>query len=155
MRSVVFNAGATIISEGVEGDIAYLIVSGWVEVSIGEGAKEKTVAALHAGEVFGEMCLIEPGPRSATVKAMTETECVATTYQEFMASIREDPARAVPFMRTLVQRLRQMNELMVSLDPRKGGLRAMFWNWHRSVPAPDAEPGEWWMFAGTGSPYDR
>lgn len=68
MHTVRFKAGDTIVSEGAEGKTAYLIVSGSVEVSIGQGAKAKVLGTLNAGEVFGEMCLIEPGPRSATVK---------------------------------------------------------------------------------------
>ena len=71
-----------ILYRGAEGDAAFLVVSGSVEVSVGEGAKAKTVATLNAGEVFGEMCLIEPGPRSATVKAVTDTECIATSYDD-------------------------------------------------------------------------
>ena len=76
MQTVKFNAGDTILSEGEAGDTAFLIVAGSVEVSIGEGAKAKSVGTLDAGEVFGEMSLIEPGPRSATVKAVTDTECL-------------------------------------------------------------------------------
>src|SRR5205807_8037724 len=52
--------------------ISFLIVSGSVEVTIGEGTKAKFVGTLDAGDVFGEMSLIDPGPRSATVKAVTE-----------------------------------------------------------------------------------
>jgi CRP-like cAMP-binding protein len=75
------------------------------------------------------MCLIEPGPRSATVRAVTDTACRVTSYEEFMASIQEDPAGAVQFMRTLVKRLRQTNERMASIEPQKGGLRALFREW--------------------------
>ena len=38
------------------------------------------------------MSLIEPGPRSATVKAVTDIECFVTTYDEFIASAQADPA---------------------------------------------------------------
>ena len=61
MQAVAFKAGDTIISEGDQGDTAFFIVSGSVEVSIGQGARARTLGALQAGEVFGEMCLIEPG----------------------------------------------------------------------------------------------
>ena len=67
MEAVGFKAGETIISEGDAGDTAFFIVSGSVDVIIGQGAKAKTVGTLNEGEVFGEMCLIEPGrapPRS-------------------------------------------------------------------------------------------
>ncbi len=120
MQTVKFNAGDTILSEGEDGDTAFLIISGSVEVSIGEGAKAKSVGTLDAGEVFGEMSLIEPGPRSATVKAVTDTECFVTTYDEFIASAQANPERALELMKTLVRRLRQMNERIARMDPGMG-----------------------------------
>jgi len=116
MQTVKFRAGDTIISEGDDGNTAFLIVSGSVEVRVGEEAKAKTVGTLGAGEVFGEMCLIEPGPRSATVKAMTNAECIATSYDEFIPSMQNDPQRAIMFMKTLVRRLRETNHLL-SITP--------------------------------------
>jgi CRP/FNR family cyclic AMP-dependent transcriptional regulator len=140
MQAVTFNAGDTIIAEGDQGDTAFFIIKGSVEVSIGQGVKAKTVGSLNAGEVFGEMCLIEPGPRSATIRARTDTECLATSYEEFIATIEEDPARAVEFMKTLVRRLRQMNDLMASVDPRRRGLREMFGEWRKSVAPMELDP---------------
>ena len=139
MQTQTFKAGDTIIAEGEEGKTAFLVVSGSVEVIIGEGSKSRVLATLGAGEVFGEMCLIEPGPRSATVKAAADTECVVTTYDEFVGSVQQDPAQAVQFMRTLVRRLRQMNEQMAALSPRKRGLRALFEDWQKSLQLPEDE----------------
>jgi CRP-like cAMP-binding protein len=139
MQSMTFKAGDTIISEGGEGNTAFLITSGSVEVSVGQGSKAKVLGTLEAGEVFGEMCLIEPGPRSATVKAVTDTECVATSYDEFIASIQESPERAVLFMKTLVRRLRQMNDRLASMDPGRRGIRAMFQDWQKSLQPVDGE----------------
>src|SRR5262245_2987681 len=120
MQTAKFNAGDTILSEGEAGDTAFLIVSGSVDVSIGEGAKAKSVATLEAGDVFGEMSLIEPGPRSATVKAVTDTECIVTTYEDFIATAQADPQTAVEFMKTLVRRLRLANERMARMNPGIG-----------------------------------
>jgi CRP/FNR family cyclic AMP-dependent transcriptional regulator len=137
MRTIKFRAGDTILSEGEAGDTAFLIIAGSVEVSIGEGAKAKSVATLDAGDVFGEMSLIEPGPRSATVKAATATECIVTTYDEFIASIQANPERAVEFMKTLVRRLRQMNERMASMNPGRRGLREVLRDWQKSMESGD------------------
>src|SRR5262245_46019102 len=120
MQMVSFKAGDTILTEGEAGSTAFLIQAGSVEVSIGEGALAKTVATLAAGSVFGEMSLIDPGPRSATVKAVTDTECLITTYDEFIASTRSHPERAVEFMKPLVRRLRQMNERVAKMNPGMG-----------------------------------
>jgi CRP/FNR family transcriptional regulator, cyclic AMP receptor protein len=133
MQAVAFKAGDTIISAGDEGNTAFFIVAGSVDVIIGQGADARSVDTLNEGEVFGEMSLIEPGPRSATVKALTDVECLATSYEEFIVAIEDHPDRAVAFMKTLVRRLRQMNELMESLGPDKRGLRGMVSEWRKSV----------------------
>lgn len=126
MQSVMFKSGDTILREGEDGDTAFLIVTGSVEVSVGVGDRAKSVGILTAGEVFGEMCLIETGPRSASVTAAADTECLVTNYDEFIASLQENPERAVEFMKTLVRRLRQMNERIAAMDPAKRGLRDLF-----------------------------
>jgi thioredoxin-dependent peroxiredoxin len=122
MQTVTFKDGDTILSEGEEGNTAFLIVSGSVEVSVHHGSTAKILATLNAGEVFGEMGLIEPGPRSATVRAVADTECLAISYDEFIASVQDDPQQVVHFTKTLVRRLRLMNERVASLDPDKRGL---------------------------------
>lgn len=120
MQTVKFNAGDTILSEGDAGSTAFLIKAGSVEVSIGEGVNAKSIGKLGAGDVFGEMSLIDPGPRSASVRAVADTECTVTTYDEFIASAESSPERAVEFMKPLVRRLRQMNERMAKLNPGMG-----------------------------------
>lgn len=139
MEIVRFNAGDTILSEGEDGNTAFLIVDGSVEVIVGKGTKAKSVGTLNAGDVFGEMSILEPGPRSATVKAMTNTKCAVTSYDDFIASINESPEQAIEFMKTLVRRLRQMNELMASMDPRKRGLREVFRDWQKSIQLSESE----------------
>jgi CRP-like cAMP-binding protein len=149
MKNVSFKAGDTIIAEGDNGDTAFFIVSGSAEVIVGRDANVKTVGMLGTGEVFGEMCLIDPGPRSATIKAVTDTECLAASYEEFVAAIEENPARAVGFMKTLVRRLRMMNELLERANPSRGGIRGLFLDWQKSSgpakPTPEAEALSWTM----------
>jgi CRP/FNR family transcriptional regulator, cyclic AMP receptor protein len=137
MQTIAFKAGDTIISEGDQGDGAFFIVTGWVEVFIGRDAGARSVGKLGTGEVFGEMSLIEPGPRSATVKAMTDVECLAASYAEFIDAIETHPERAVAFMKTLVRRLRQMNELLEKAGPDKRTLREIVQDCQKSL-----EPGQ-------------
>jgi CRP/FNR family transcriptional regulator, cyclic AMP receptor protein len=91
--------------------------------------------------VFGEMCLVEPGPRSATVRAATDMECVTISYDEFVASIEEDPRRAVAFMKTLVRRLRQMNERLATVEPGQRSLRQIFRDLEKALPPPRRQQG--------------
>ena len=128
MENVQFKAGQVILTQGDEGDSAFLIVSGAVEVVVGDGDKAKTIAKLKDGDVFGEMSLLAPGPRSATVRALVDTELTVTSYDDFMGSFRENPDQALEFMKVLVVRLRKMNELMAGLDPKRG-LIDVLWDW--------------------------
>jgi CRP/FNR family cyclic AMP-dependent transcriptional regulator len=144
MQKVAFKAGETIIREGDEGDTAFFIVSGAVDVAVGR-ANPKVVGRLQTGEVFGEMSLIEPGPRSATVTACSDTECLAASYQDFIAAIEENPERAVGFMKTLVRRLRKMNELLESANPDGQGFRAMLLECQPSPGSPEATALPWTM----------
>jgi len=144
MQKTQYQAGDVIIREGEQGNSAFLITTGSVEVCVGEGKKAKTVATLGEGQIFGEMSLLEPGPRSATIKAVTYTECAVTSYDDFMASIQDDPEQAIKFMKTLVLRLRQMNEVMGKMDPQRRRMRDMFKDWQKSNEAADAAEAKRW-----------
>lgn len=133
MQSTTFNAGDTILREGEKGDSAFLIVNGSVEVLVGKEGSLRKITDLSAGDVFGEMSLIDPGPRSATVKALTETECVVTSYDEFIDLLHGNPDGAAVYMQTLVRRLRQMNEMMSAVGPGKRSLLDMFRDWAQST----------------------
>ena len=145
MQKVAFKAGDTIIREGDDGDTAFFIVSGAVDVAVGRGAQTQTVGRLQTGEVFGEMALIDPGPRSATVTAACETECLAASYQDFVSAIEENPERAVGFMKTLVRRLRKMNELLERGNPEGRGFREMLLDCQPSAGSPEASALPWTM----------
>ncbi|HSU99802.1 MAG TPA: cyclic nucleotide-binding domain-containing protein [Roseiarcus sp.] len=145
MQKVAFKAGDTIIREGDDGDTAFFIVSGAVDVAVGRGANPSIVGRLQTGEVFGEMALIDPGPRSATVTAACETECLAASYQDFVSAIEENPERAVGFMKTLVRRLRKMNELLERGNPEGRGFREMLLDCQPSAGSPEASALPWTM----------
>jgi CRP/FNR family cyclic AMP-dependent transcriptional regulator len=139
MQSVAFKAGEVILREGEDGDTAYFITSGTVEVLVGPGGRR--IGTLSEGEVFGEMCLIEPGPRSATISALTDVESLATTYAEFVESLEDNPTRAIAFMKVLVRRLRLMNELLEKVDPNRRGLRGFVNEVQKAVaPTKAADP---------------
>ena len=149
MQTVHYREGDTIISAGADGDTAYMIVSGLVEVTIDKGDKHKILGTLGPGEIFGEMSLLDPGPRSATVKALGNTECVVTSYEEFVGAIEQHPERAAQFIRTLIRRLRQMNERLAGNDEGRRGLRARFRDWQnsmREIPEDNLALVHWTMF---------
>jgi CRP-like cAMP-binding protein len=72
------------------------------------------VDEVHEGGIFGEMAMIDDGPRSATVVAKTECEVVPVDERQFLVLVRQAPFFALDVMRTLVRRLRVMNERLTT-----------------------------------------
>jgi len=85
----IFRAGQIIVKEGEHGDELYIIGSGSVDVIVGHNTPNQTVvASLQTTDFFGEMCVIEPFVRSATVVARESTllyalksNCLNKVYQ--------------------------------------------------------------------------
>jgi CRP-like cAMP-binding protein len=96
-----YAAEEAIVKEGSTGTALYIILSGKVRVER-EGA---SISTLAPGEFFGELALIEEHPRSATVVAVEETDCLLLPAWEFTALLQEHPEIAVPIMRALIARL--------------------------------------------------
>jgi len=105
--------GTVVIHEGEQGRGLFVVLSGELDVS--RRSADGTTVPLggqQTGDVFGEMALIDAGPRSATVVA--ETDCIVTPVSEkqFLFMISEAPYFALSVMRVLVERLRRANEAM-------------------------------------------
>lgn len=72
----VFAAGEQIFNEGDNGDCAYLIEKGSVEVVVMDHGNERMVSRLGKGELFGEVALIDHQPRTASVRAVEKSVLV-------------------------------------------------------------------------------
>jgi len=96
--------GETIVREGAPASALYIILTGKVHVERGEG-EGAPVAYLGPGDFFGELALIEEHPRSATVVADTDTDCILFVAWEFTALLKEYPEMAIPLMNALIARL--------------------------------------------------
>ena len=111
-----YNPAETIVVEGSLGDALFLILSG--QVAVHRGAQ--TFATLSAGEFFGEMSLVEPAPRSATVTAMSATFAFRLPHDALRTMISEEPNAAsvllVQVVKTLSERLRRANQMLSSVD---------------------------------------
>jgi EAL domain-containing protein (putative c-di-GMP-specific phosphodiesterase class I) len=84
--------GETLFTEGSVGKSAYVIESGRVEISVSRGGRKVVLGNRGAGEVIGEMAMIDARPRSATVKALERSEFLVLTEQQIRKRIRHaDP----------------------------------------------------------------
>jgi CRP-like cAMP-binding protein len=95
-------AGAVLVAAGSVGYELYAITSGAVEVR-GSGG---TLTRLEAGTVFGELAVVDPAPRSATVVAVTPVELLVVPRSTVLALADRRPAVMAEIARVLARRLR-------------------------------------------------
>ena len=96
--------GEWIIQQGAPALALYVILRGHARAEK-DGEQDRTPSELYAGDFFGELALIEEHPRTASVKAVEETECILFVAWEFMPLLKEHPQMAVPIMNALIKRL--------------------------------------------------
>jgi CRP/FNR family transcriptional regulator, cyclic AMP receptor protein len=94
-----------IVRAGEAGDVFYVVLDGAVTVSV----KGLPSMELPAGGYFGEMSLLDDGPRSATVTAKGDIVCLAITRARFTKLLRSEPAIAIALLVELSRRLRMAN----------------------------------------------
>ncbi|MGH2710528.1 MAG: cyclic nucleotide-binding domain-containing protein [Actinomycetota bacterium] len=101
-----FDAGHDIVEQGATGVGFHLILEGKADVVVG-GRKRAT---LGPGDYFGEMSLLDGGPRSATVKTATEVKTLALTSWVFLPLLDKMPSIARKMLVELSRRLRGLEK---------------------------------------------
>lgn len=97
-----FAKGETVIMEGSGGAAFFFIESGEAKVT----SKGAEIATLKPGDHFGEIALIDGGPRSATVTAATDLFCYGITFWEFRPLVEKNGTMAWKLLQALAKRLR-------------------------------------------------
>ena len=101
-----FSEGETVIQEGSGGAAFFVIESGEATVTIG-GKKRST---LKANDYFGEIALIDDGPRMATITASTELVCYGVTYWDFRPLVEANGVIGWKLLQRMAQMLRDARE---------------------------------------------
>jgi CRP-like cAMP-binding protein len=97
--------GATVVREGDIGDTFYVIREGEAKVVTRSG---RVVNRLRPGDFFGEISLLDGGPRTASVVAETPLTMLALTRNAFLRLVRDEPAVAVGLLTYAARLLRRM-----------------------------------------------
>jgi len=106
-------AGEPVFRVGDPGDALYIVESGTLEAVLDEGtSSEQVVSSFVPGDFFGEMALLTGQPRSATVRARTDSRLLALAKSHFDRAVAEDPGLALRLSRALSARLFDTNEQM-------------------------------------------
>ncbi len=101
-------SGETIFREGDMADCLYVLKDGEVDITLGN----RLLKPLVAGEIFGEMALIDGSPRSATALARTDVTLIPVNEKQFVFLVGQLPYFALGVMRVLADRLRTMNRAL-------------------------------------------
>lgn len=109
MRQLTFAKGDIIFRQGDTATVMYDIVSGTVGIfSDYQGAQEEKIAELDAGQILGEMGMIEIYPRSATAVALSDEVVLCELGEaDLEAHFKDDPAKVLQLMRQLSARIRE------------------------------------------------
>ncbi len=105
-----FLADQIIFREGEAGNMAYIIVSGKVEVSKIIDGEKKVLTTLGEGAVFGELALIDNSQRAATVKAVTDTVCTTIDKVHIQQKIREADKMIQVLFKLMLNIIRQQKK---------------------------------------------
>ena len=108
-----FDADETIFNEQDKGDALYVVESGSVRIWVlDEDVKPVTLAELKPGEFFGELAVLDRGPRSTNATAIVETALHRLSSDDFQKFLMEHPDVAIDVICEIGARMRQTNVLV-------------------------------------------
>ena len=115
-----YRPGELIVEERTAAERFFIIVRGKIEISKRFADGEQFVLGVHSdGEFFGEMGLLDEGPRSATVRAVESTTLLEITRTDFETLLYKAPLLAYRILRELSSRLRETGALLMSFLERR------------------------------------
>lgn len=106
---VKLNKDDYLMREGEESTTMYYLQSGSLAVYKLKGGAEQQIGTIYAGEIVGEMSFLDKQPRSASVRAMSDSTLTVIPNQKFDRLLKEMPAWYRALLNTLLERLRKAN----------------------------------------------
>jgi cAMP-binding proteins - catabolite gene activator and regulatory subunit of cAMP-dependent protein kinases len=116
MRESRVERGVTIFREGEPGDRLFVIRTGKVKLGQTSGdGRETLLAVLGPGEMFGELSLFDPGPRTATATVVADAHIYELGHDQIVRWLEVYPGAARHMLHALARRLRRTNEALGDL----------------------------------------
>jgi CRP/FNR family cyclic AMP-dependent transcriptional regulator len=108
-----YHGGDSVFEFGDPGHAMYIVRSGEVEIYVKNDQGEKIVLEVaRPGDIFGEISLLDNGPRTASVSAVTDVEVLRLDRQHFEDYVRLYPPAALNLLSVAARRLRKSDELI-------------------------------------------
>ena len=111
-----YSRGETVFVEGEQGDTLFIVETG--KVKIGRRAadgRENMLSVMGPSDMFGELSLFDPGPRTATATVLTEGRLASLAHSQLKPWIKDRPEIAEQLLRVLARRLRRTNDALADL----------------------------------------
>ena len=116
MNEIELARGDLLFHEGDPGDSLYVVLRGKIKLGRTSGdGRENLVAVLGPGEMFGELSLFDPGPRSAGATALVDSTLLGLSSDELTPWLASRPEVARALLRAIARRLRRTNDSMSDL----------------------------------------
>lgn len=108
--------GQVLFREGDRGDCLFVIRTGKMKLGRrSSDGRENLLSVLGPGEMFGELSLFDPGPRTATATAVADASMYELAHAELIDWLGRYPAVAEHLLNALARRLRRTNEALADL----------------------------------------
>jgi CRP/FNR family cyclic AMP-dependent transcriptional regulator len=101
-----YMAGSTIVKQGEPGDSFYIVLSGQAKVTIGR----RFVARMLPGDHFGEIAVLDPGPRTASVVSETPMTLAILHRAELVKALKHDPELSLEMMAEMARMFRRSSD---------------------------------------------
>lgn len=116
MQTVDLGRGDVLFREGEPGDRLYVIAQGKIKLGRrSTDGRENLLSILGPGEMFGELSLFDPGPRTATASSVSDAVVYELRHEALVAWIESHPKVATQLLGALARRLRRTNETLADL----------------------------------------
>ncbi|MGV0743892.1 cAMP-activated global transcriptional regulator CRP [Mycolicibacterium sp. XJ870] len=116
LEPVSFARGQVVFVEGEPGDTLYIITSGKVKIGRkSPDGRESLLTLMGPSDMFGELAIFDPGPRTSTVTALTDVRTVMMDRSVLRGWIADRPEIAEQLLRVLARRLRRTNDNLSDL----------------------------------------
>ena len=116
VSTVQLNRGERLFSEGDTGDKLYIILSGKIKLTKAAPDGRENLLSVHGpGEMFGELSLFDPIPRTSSATAVTNAELAGVAHEDLRSWLTTRPEVAMHLLQALAKRLRRINEVKADL----------------------------------------
>lgn len=116
MSKVHLDRGEVLFREGQRGDRLYVITAGKIKLGrTSSDGRENLLSIQGPGEMFGELSLFDPGPRTATATAVAESELIGLGNDQLYEFLNQRPGVSISLLAALARRLRRTNDSLSDL----------------------------------------